>query len=95
MPHLIYDPPGSARYHLTPDKFAALVTSLRSNKDASNMVVNDNFGAVTYQKIDFAWNYDGSDVLTVTIVADHNWKGKIAGNEAIFGELYDDLISKL
>lgn len=49
-------------------------------------------GSVTYQAVDFAWSYDGISKLTVTIVAKRSWKAKIAGNQAIFQALFDDLI---
>jgi hypothetical protein len=96
MPPLIFVQPSSARFPMTPDKYAALVISLKLNKDASNLVVTELAGTVTYQKIDFSWYYDDEpQELIVTIVGDRNWKAKIAGKEAVFEELNDQLISKV
>lgn len=96
MPSLIFVKPDMAHYALTPDKYAALVAALKTDKDASNLRIDDpNTGTVTYQQIDFGWTYDGAAQLTVVIVKDRNWKARIAGNELIFSELNDQLISKV
>lgn len=96
MPPLIFVEPNTAHYALTPDKYAALVLALGSNQDASNLkVTNAASGSVTYQKIDFTWQYDGVAQLTIVIVADRNWKAKLAGNEVVFQRLNDDLLSTI
>jgi hypothetical protein len=92
-----YPAPEKACYgQISADKYVALETILKGDKDASNLAVNGDTGTVTYNKIDFAWTYDPAACeLVLTIVADHNWKAKIAGNQAIFGIIFDQLISKL
>jgi phage-related protein len=105
MPPLIYVAPDTANFPLAPDKYAALIAKLKTDSDASNLAFSDGFpyplsnvagsgsGSVTYQKIDFTWTYDGVGQLTVKIIADRNWKAKIAGNDVVFQRLNDDLIS--
>jgi hypothetical protein len=94
MPPLIFVQPNSARFAMTPDKYAALVSALKSNKDASSLDVTESIGSVTYEKIDFIWHYEAEpQELIVTIVGNRNWKAKLAGNVVIFQELNDKLIS--
>lgn len=91
-----YPSPEKALYGSLPQaKFDTLMARLKIDKDASNLQVFDSgIGSVTYQKIDFAWSYDvAAAELTVRILAVHNWKAKIAGNQAIFEELNEKLIS--
>jgi hypothetical protein len=91
MPPLLWVPPNSAKYRLTPDKYAALIQALKENKDASDLQVTANRGSVTFQKVTFSWTYNGTDELLVTITADHNFKAKLIGNEAIFEHLSEQL----
>lgn len=96
MATLIHVSPNTANYHgVPPDKYAALVAALHADPDSSGFMSAGNAGRVTYQKIDFAWQYDGAGMVAVTITADHNFKAKIAGNEAIFSLLNDRMFSKL
>jgi hypothetical protein len=87
----LWVPPDSARYALPPDKYAALMLALAQNKGASGLQVAANKGSVTFQKVTFSWNYDGSSELLVTITANHNFEAKLIGNEAIFGHLNEQL----
>lgn len=96
-----YPAAGKACYgSVSQAKYDALIARLKSDQDASNIATGTpqegiENGSVTYQKIDFTWVYDPTNAeLTVAITADHNWKAKIAGNQAIFGMLFDELISK-
>lgn len=95
MPSLIYDPPGSARYPLTPDKYTALLAAIKANPQVSNSFVNGNTGVLTFDKITFGWTYDGASTLTVSITADHNWEAKIAGNQVIFEQLNAKLLATI
>lgn len=97
---LINVAPDTAQYSLLPEKYAALLVALKANKDASKLVFSVGVagaatGAVTYQGIDFAWQYDDVSQLTVKIIAVHNWKAKLAGNQVIFERLDADLISQV
>jgi hypothetical protein len=87
----LWVPPDSARYALPPDKYAALMLALAQNKSASGLQVAANKGSVTFQKVTFSWNYDGTSELLVTITANHNFEAKLIGNEAIFGHLNEQL----
>jgi hypothetical protein len=101
---LIYIGPDGAKFPLTPDQYAALIAKLSSDPDVSGLVNHEGeapgldlvagklAGGCTYQKITFSWAYDGVGELTVAILEDHNWKAKLAGNEAIFGELKAKLL---
>lgn len=96
MPSLIYIAPDTAHYALAPDKYTALVAKLKTDPNARNLTCTvANAGSVQYQKITFAWIYDGIAQLTVKIVADGNWKAKLAGNEVVFQHLDSDLISQV
>jgi hypothetical protein len=82
-----------ATYALTSDQYDGLRQSLQNNEDVSSYRNQPpNAGSVTYDKIDFAWVYDGHQVLTVNIVADHNWEARVAGKEAIFEQIDERLI---
>ena len=87
----LWVPPDSARYAVPPDKYAALMLALTQNKGASGLQVATNQGSVTFQKVTFSWNYDGTSELLVTITANHNFEAKLIGNEAIFGHLNEQL----
>lgn len=92
-----YPSPEQACYgNIDQAKYDALLAKLEKDPDASGLVTSAAAGSVTYQKIGFEWAYDAAKCeLTMTIVADHNWKAKIAGNQAIFGVIQDELISKV
>jgi hypothetical protein len=96
MPSLIYVAPETA--HWTPvstEQYAALVEAMGANPDASNLKIDDaSSGSVTFQKIDFKWTY-AAELLQVIIVADHNWKAELAGNEAVFATLDKKLIAAI
>ena len=87
----LWVPPDSAKYALPPDKYAALLLALQQTKGASGLQVAANKGSVTFQKVTFSWNYDGTTELLVTITANHNFEAKLIGNEAIFGHLNEQL----
>jgi hypothetical protein len=87
----LWVPPDSARYALPPNKYAALMLALAQNKGASGLQVAVNKGSVTFQKVTFSWNYDGTSELLVTITANHNFEAKLIGNEAILGHLNEQL----
>jgi len=87
----LWVPPDSARYALPPNKYAALMLALAQNKGASGLQVAANKGSVTFQKVTFSWNYDGTSELLVTITANHNFEAKLIGNEAILGHLNEQL----
>ena len=87
----LWVPPDSARYALPPNKYAGLMLALAQNKGASGLQVAANKGSVTFQKVTFSWNYDGTSELLVTITANHNFAAKLIGNEAILGHLNEQL----
>lgn len=87
--------PSLAKYGLTPDKYQAALEMLKVDKEALNLQISGETGSVSFDGVDFTWSYNGVDALFVTIVKVHSWKAKIAGNQAIFGILYDELISKV
>lgn len=92
-----YPAPEQACYgNIDQAKYDALLAKLKTDPGASALVASETTGSVTYQKISFEWTYDATKAeLTMTIVHDGNWKAKIAGNEAIFGIIEDELISKV
>lgn len=96
-----YPAPQQARYgQISQDTYDALIAKLRTDPNARNLGANMastpdlESGSVTYQSIDFAWVYDSAkQELTLSIVADHNWKAKIAGNQTIFEMINEKLLS--
>lgn len=87
--------PSIAKYGITPAQYPTALKLIQENKEAVNLQVNGDSGSVSMEGVDFTWSYNGVDALFVTIVKVHSFKAKIAGNQAIFGILYDELLSKV
>jgi hypothetical protein len=76
---------------IAPAKYAAILTALGTNKDASHLTISGNSGCVTFQgKVDFTWLYDGAENLTVTIAKKHGLAGLMPN-----GSIFDELASQL
>jgi hypothetical protein len=90
---LVYAPPASASYTVTPQQYAALLAALHSNNEAVNLTINGNSGSVSYQGVAFSWAYDGTASLAVAITAKHSFASKLVSNATIFDELNTQLIS--
>lgn len=87
-----YPTPTQACYgQINQAKYDALLAQMKTDKRVSALTANS---CTVAPGVDFTWEYNPTaEEITLTIVKVHSLKAKIAGNQAIFGVLYDQFIS--
>lgn len=92
-PLLSYDPTGATFSPVLPAQYIALLAAMKSNAKVSKIVVNGYAGSCEVQGVDFAWKYDGTESLHVSITAKHGFITSHVPNATIFDELQSQLMS--
>lgn len=83
--------PNSATFPASPAQYAALQAGLKANSKVSRLEFTADGGSASVENVDFAWAYDGTAALTVTIVKKHGFFAGLIPNETIFDELAGQL----
>jgi hypothetical protein len=94
MPPLLhYDPSGATFSPVTLQQFYTLLGDLKGNAKVSKLTVDGLVGFCEVQGVDFAWKYDGTASLHVSITAKHGFVTSHVPNATIFDELNKQFIS--